>query len=93
MSADVFNIRPLYDDKGDVLYLTRLAMPATRTHEDEDGWIWRYDAGGTLVGVTILDPKDDWPDHGDRMVEKLAAAFALAPEAIASLLDKALKLH
>jgi uncharacterized protein YuzE len=93
MSANWAIIQPSYDDKGDVLYLTRLAVPAARTHEDDDGWIWRYDSAGQIVGVTILDPKDDWTDSGRRMIEKLALAIGMPQRDIAALLKQTLHLN
>lgn len=93
MNPERSNIQPSYDDKGEVLYLTRLAVPAACTQEDNEGWIWRYDGAGRLVGVTILDPKDDWPGSGKRMIEKLALAFELPEKDIAILLKETLHLN
>ena len=71
-----------YDAKGDVLYLHR-ADPKEVVDFDEspEGHHLRFDAGGTLIGVTILNAKWLLENEG-RIVLTLPERIEVRPEAL-----------
>ena len=52
---DAASFRVSYDESADVLYVTSGDRRSTHGVEDHNGIVWRFDADGTLVGVTIMD--------------------------------------
>ena len=71
-----FNIR--YDGASDVLYIATRKTPAARGTEDECGILRRYDAGGDLIGMTIMDIFDRWRDHRSDLAQKISVGFHIS---------------
>jgi len=53
--VDATSFRVSYDESADVLYVTSAHWRSVYGVEDHNGIVWRFDADGTLVGVTIMD--------------------------------------
>ncbi len=68
----VLEAQKMYDDKGDVLYLTLQPGKPGIAEETLPGVLWRYSPDTQdLVGITILEFSDYWMEHLDELVQDL----------------------
>ncbi len=62
----------MYDDEGDILYLTLRSGEPGIAEESLPGVLWRYSPDTkTLVGITILEFSDYWAEHLDELIQDL----------------------
>lgn len=82
------NIRVIYDDIGDVLYIWIGKHPRARNEEDEDGLYLRYDSDTNLpVGAMAVDFKEYWTPKHNHLVERISDFLGLSK----SQIDKAIQ--
>ena len=87
--TDPTPIQTTYDADSDVLYLTSSSAIAIRGVEDENGFVWRTCADGTLVGLTVLDYRERWAGDRSLLLRDIAERFAIAPAQALALLAQA----
>lgn len=68
-----FNVT--YDKDSDVLYISSRKVPAYRGIEDAHGVVWRYDRGGELIGMTVVDFYDRWYLNRPELARKISEGF------------------
>lgn len=66
-----------YDDIADVLYLTLTREAPGRYQEDEDGLIWRFNAAGQAIGVTVQAYYQLWGERREKLIERIATPLHL----------------
>lgn len=59
----------------DTLYLSSRREAAARGVEDEFGILWRYDAAGSVIGMTIVDFWEAWAARQPDLAERVATGF------------------
>jgi hypothetical protein len=87
MSGVAPTLRISYDRGGDVLYLSIRQQPAAKGKEDRPGVIWRYDAKGLAIGVTIIDYLRYWHRKRDQLVDEIVEKLHLPPQEAERALD------
>ena len=78
-----------YDRDGDVLYVTCRDEAADHAEQDDFGMLWRYDARGEVVGVTIMDAGVVWRDHKSVVEGAVARRLRIPPGEAGALFDRA----
>jgi uncharacterized protein YuzE len=81
-------LKATYDRDADVLYLTLRREPAVRGVEDRYGIVWRFDAEGSVIGVTIVDYRDRWDDKAGELIAKISERLRIP----SSEIEKALRM-
>ncbi|WP_149343253.1 DUF2283 domain-containing protein [Neorhizobium sp. P12A] len=76
-----------YDKRGDVLYISRVRIPASRGIEDENGILWRYGSDGAVIGATVMDYCDHWGSHRRVLEAALSNGFHIPESEAKSVLD------
>jgi uncharacterized protein YuzE len=78
-----------YDARGDVLYLhVGDPQPATESEETPEGHVLRFDAGGKVIGLTIVNAK--WLLERDHAINvTVPEHVAVGPDALAEALAAA----
>jgi uncharacterized protein YuzE len=84
-----FNVT--YDRDGDVLYISKRHVPASRGIEDQHGIVWRYDSEGELIGATVIDFYHRWFGDKDRLAAELSRGFEIPKPQARVVLDHALE--
>lgn len=84
---NLFNVT--YDTKTDVLYVTKAVEKDTHGVLDHFGIIWRYDANDRLVGATVMDFCERWPDDAHWLVDRFTVEFRLRPSDARHMIEEA----
>jgi uncharacterized protein YuzE len=82
-----FNVT--YDEDSDVLYISTQKMPSARGVEDEYGIVWRYDSGGELIGVTVVDFRDQWFSKRPELAAEISKRFGVPSAQMKIVIDHA----
>ena len=69
-----------YDADGDVLYISLSHGAAVRGVEDDLGIVWRFDAEGGLVGLTVLDAHERWMADDSALRQRIMERIPISPE-------------
>ena len=63
-----------YDQRADVLYISKRSEVSTKGIEDRYGLVWRY-KDGELISATIVDFLDYWHDKHELLARELSKKF------------------
>lgn len=75
------NLRVSYDRVGDVLYILKRNVRATRNQEEQPGLVFRYDVkDNNPVGATIVDYREYWSGQQDVLASTLAQFLRIPKE-------------
>jgi Protein of unknown function (DUF2283) len=83
-------LRLSYDIRADMLYISTGDRPFERASMGA-GIIWRYAAGGDLIGATILDFYDQWFGDPSELTNQLAYRFHLSEAQVKGMVDRAVR--
>jgi uncharacterized protein YuzE len=76
--SNVTSFNVTYDADSDVLYISKRKAPAASGVQDKYGFVWRYDADGDLIGLTVLDFKDFWCAKRDILENEISEHFSIS---------------
>jgi len=81
MKSREAKIRVSYDDHADVLYLSSGKAVPTKSIEEEDGLVLRWDMETHRpVAATVMDFKYYWEPKSTQLVKRLASFFDITIE-------------
>jgi uncharacterized protein YuzE len=83
-------LRVTYDRDSDVLYLSIRQQPASKGKEDCPGVVWRYDAKGSAIGVTIIDYLHFWHRKRSELVGEIVEKLHLPIQEVERALEVSL---
>jgi uncharacterized protein YuzE len=89
--TDMPSFNVVYDRNSDVLYISSRKEPAQRGIEDSQGIVWRYDGGGELIGITVVDFYDRWYSHRPELARKISQGFDIPESAAMTVIDHAIE--
>ena len=90
--SDVSSFTVSYDRRADTLYITQ-PIAAVRGVQDKSGIIWRYDASGKLIGVTVMDFVELWKADPNALAAKIAERFDMPIPQASIIVNHALGLR
>jgi uncharacterized protein YuzE len=85
--SKVTSFEVTYDAGSDVLYISKKKVPASRGVEDQYGFVWRYDADGNLIGLTVVDFQEFWTGKRSLLTQEMAEHFAISQAQADVVLD------
>ncbi len=76
-----------YDQRADVLYITKRNGLSTKGIEDRYGVVWRYNGDGDLISATIIDFIDYWHDKHELLARELSKKFDIPHQQVETVLN------